>query len=111
MVIQFQPTNFKADQKLLDVISGKLEKMSRMHQRALDATVYLKVDKADNKQNKIIEIKINVPESQLFVSEADQTFENALDKAIAGLRNQLERLKGKLEMRESVDINQSLQEP
>jgi putative sigma-54 modulation protein len=96
MVIDFQSTNFKADIKLREFIGSKLQKMEKLYNRVLNATVYLKVNKASNKQNKIIEIKLNLPETQIFVSESDQTFETATDKAISSLSNQLAKVKARI---------------
>lgn len=96
MVIDFQSTNFKADQKLLSFISEKLQKMDRLYSRAVNATVYLKVNKASDKQNKTVEIKVNLPETQLFVIEHDRSFEAATDRAMEALKNQLAKMKARL---------------
>jgi putative sigma-54 modulation protein len=96
MVIDFQSTNFKADSKLRDFIDSKLQKIEKLYNRVMNATVYLKVNKASNKQNKIIEIKLNLPDSQIFVSESDQTFETATDKAMNALTNQLTKFKSRI---------------
>ena len=79
MEIQFQNTNFKADKKLLDLIVQKLKKLEHYYDKIIDANVYLKVQKSDDKVNKILEIKLNVSNSTLFVEVHDRTFENALD--------------------------------
>lgn len=96
MVIDFQSTNFKADSKLLEFITQKLQKIDRLYSKVLNATVYLKVDKASDKQNKTVEIKINLPETQLFVTEHDRTFEAATDRAMNALKNQIAKIKDKL---------------
>lgn len=96
MVIDFQSTNFKADSKLLEFITQKLQKIDRLYSKVLNATVYLKVDKASDKQNKTVEIKINLPETQLFVTEHDRTFEAATDRAMDALKNQIAKIKDKL---------------
>lgn len=96
MVIDFQSTNFKADSKLLEFITQKLQKIDRFYSKVLNATVYLKVDKASDKQNKTVEIKINLPETQLFVTEHDRTFEAATDRAMNALKNQIAKIKDKL---------------
>lgn len=95
MEIQFQSTNFKADKKLLDLIEQKLRKLEHYYDKIIDASVYLKVQKSDDKVNKILEIKVNVSNSTLFVEEHDRTFENAIDKAEDALRAQLMKYKQK----------------
>lgn len=96
MEIQFQNTNFKADKKLLDLIVQKLNKLEHYYDKIIDANVYLKVQKSDDKVNKILEIKMNVFNSTLFVEEHDRTFENALDKAEDALKTQLIKYKQKM---------------
>ncbi|MBL7812954.1 MAG: ribosome-associated translation inhibitor RaiA [Bacteroidetes bacterium] len=95
MVIDFQSTNFKADQKLLDFISAKLSKLDRYYNRITNATVYLKVENTADKINKTLEIKINLRENQLFTTEHDRTFEAATDKAMEALKHQLDKIKTK----------------
>jgi putative sigma-54 modulation protein len=96
MEIQFQNTNFKADKKLLDLITQKLNKLEHYYDKIIVASVYLKVQKSEDKENKVIEIKMNVSNSTLFVEEHDKTFENALDKAEDALKSQLIKYKQKV---------------
>ncbi len=96
MEIVFQNTNFKADKKLLDLIESKLNKLEHFYDKIIDASVYLKVQKTDDKVNKILEIKMNVSNAILFVEEQDRTFEIALDKAEGALKAQLIKYKEKL---------------
>ncbi len=96
MDIQFQTINFKADKKLIDLITVKLNKLKHYYDKIIDASVYLKVQKADDKDNKTIEIKLNVSNSTLFVEEKDSTFENALDKAEDSIKSQLLKYKEKI---------------
>jgi putative sigma-54 modulation protein len=95
MVIDFQTTNFKSDVKLRDFIREKLQKFDKYYSKIINATVYLKVNKSSDKQNKTVEIKINLPESQLFVEENDRTFEAATDRALESLKNQIAKLKSR----------------
>ncbi|MFM6982621.1 MAG: ribosome hibernation-promoting factor, HPF/YfiA family [Chitinophagaceae bacterium] len=96
MEIQFQNTNFKADKKLLDLIVQKLKKLEHYYDKIIDANVYLKVQKSEDKINKILEIKLNVSNTTLFVEEHDRTFENALDNAEDALKSQLIKYKEKM---------------
>jgi len=95
MDIQFQTINFKADKKLLDLITSKLNKLQNFYDKIIDASVYLKVQKADDKENKVIEIKLNVSNTTLFVEEKNATFENAIDLAEAAIKAQLLKYKQK----------------
>ena len=93
MTIDFQTTNFKADQKLLEFISSRVSRLDKYYNRLVNATVYLKVDHVPDKVNKTLEIKINLADSQLFVAEHDRTFEAATDKAVDALKHQLAKIK------------------
>ncbi|MDP2175753.1 MAG: ribosome-associated translation inhibitor RaiA [Bacteroidota bacterium] len=96
MDIQFQTLNFKADKKLLDLVTSKLSKLEHFYDKIIDANVYLKVQKSDDKENKIIEIKLNVSQTTLFVEEKDKTFEIALDKAEDAIKSMLIKYKQKM---------------
>jgi putative sigma-54 modulation protein len=96
MDIVFQNTNFRADKKLLELIQSKLRKLEHFYDKIIDASVYLKVQKTENKTNKIMEIKMNVSNAVLFVEEQAKTFEIALDKAEDSLKAQLMKYKQKL---------------
>ncbi len=96
MDIQFQTPHFKADKKLLDSISQKLNKLEHFYDKIIDASVFLKIEKSDDKENKILEIKINVLNATLFVEEKDKTFENALDKAEDAIKAKLIKYKQKI---------------
>jgi putative sigma-54 modulation protein len=95
MTIDFQYTNFKADQKLLSYISKKLGKMETFYDHIVYAIVYLKVANTEEKDNKTVEFKVNVSNQTLFVSETGQSFEASTDIAVEKLKSQLLKYKGK----------------
>lgn len=95
MVVDFQSTNFKADIKLLNFIEQKLTKLQKLNQQVLNARVYLKVDKSKEGLNKFVEIKINLPENQLFAQENNKSFEVAAESVIEALKHQLSKIKTK----------------
>ncbi|MCZ2128816.1 MAG: ribosome-associated translation inhibitor RaiA [Bacteroidia bacterium] len=95
MTIDFQYVNFKADQKLLAYISKKLSKMDTYYDGIVNMIVYLKVINTDSKENKSIEVKANVSNQTLFVSEVSQSFESAVDKVEEKLRTQVQKYKAK----------------
>lgn len=96
MQIDFQYTNFKADQKLLNFITSKLEKLETYYGRIINSVVYLKVDKnSSGEGNKIVEIKVNVQNQTLFANERCKSFESAADNVSQALRSQLIRYKEK----------------
>jgi len=95
METQMHSIHFKADQKLLSFIQDKLEKLEHFNQRIMNAEVFLRLDKDKEKENKITEIKLNVPGKELFAKRQCKSFEEAADEAIEALRKQLMKEKDK----------------
>ena len=93
MKITIQTPDFKADQKLLDFVSEKVEKLGKFSERIHDASVTLKLDKSDTKENKICEIKLGIPGNDLFAVKQCKTFEEAAAKTSDALRSQIEAWK------------------
>jgi putative sigma-54 modulation protein len=87
---------FDADQKLIDFIQKKADKLDRFFDRIIDGEVFLRLDKDNNMENKIVEIKLNIPKSQLFARERSKSFEAASDLAIEALKKQIIKHKDKI---------------
>ncbi len=96
MKITIQSIHFTADKKLIDFIQRKLDKLDLFYDHIIDGSVFLKLDKAEDTANKIVEIKLNLPGTAIFVKEQRQTFEEATDISIESLQKQLKRFKEKL---------------
>ena len=95
MQIEIQSIHFTADQKLIDYVTRKVEKLQTFYEGIVDALVYLRVDKDTSKNNKTLEIKLNVMNQTLFSEEHCKTFECAADLAVEALKVQLKKYKGK----------------
>jgi putative sigma-54 modulation protein len=95
MKIKVQSIHFDADQKLLDFIEEKVDKLFQFYDHIIDSEVFLRLDKSDNTENKITEIKIYTPGKTLFAKEQCKTFEEATDNAVEALRRQITRHKEK----------------
>lgn len=95
MQINFQTVNFKADQKLLDFITNKIEKLNKFENKIISVNVYLKVENNEDKDNKFIEILVNLKDQQLFIKYRSRTFEAAADGAVDSLKEQIKRNKEK----------------
>lgn len=87
---------FNADQKLIDFIQKKADKLDKFFERIIDGEVFMRLDKDDNMENKIIEVKLNIPRNQLFAKERAKTFEAAADLAIDALKKQIIKHKDKI---------------
>lgn len=95
MKVKIHSIHFDADQKLETFIGKRLDKLDQYFDNIIEGEVFLKLDKADNKENKITEIKLLVPGSDLFVKKQSRSFEEATDIAIEALRRQVKKYKEK----------------
>ena len=89
MELQIQSVRFDADAKLLDFIEKKIVKLETFFDRIVSADVTLRVEADEEKKNKLVDIKLNVPGTVLVGSETARTFEEAVDEAVDALRRQL----------------------
>lgn len=96
MKLKIQSIHFTADQKLLEFIQEKVDKLLHFYEDILGGEVYLKIDKSLDPENKITEIKIQTPGKVLFASERCRTFEEATDSAVNALRKQITKHKEKM---------------
>lgn len=95
MKLQMRSVHFDADQKLLAFIQKKADKLDTFYNHIIDGEVVMRIQKDDNNENKLVEIKVRVPGNMLFVSEQAKTFEEATDLAVDAMRRQLKKLKTK----------------
>lgn len=95
MKVKIQSIHFDADRKLLNFIDEKMAKLTQVHDGVLGGEVFLRLDKAADSENKITEIRLNVPGNSIFARKQCKTFEEATDTAIDALRTQLTRHKEK----------------
>jgi len=94
MKLQMHSIHFDADQKLLDFIQKKVDKLETFYDRIVDGEVFLRLNNTGI-ENKTIEIKLNAPGQQLFAKEQAKSFEEATDTAVEALRRQVKKLKVK----------------
>jgi putative sigma-54 modulation protein len=93
MKITVQSIRFNADKKLLDFIQKKVDKLETFYDHITSGQVYLKLENVEDEANKITEIKLMLPGSQIFAKEQCKTFEEATDLAVESLRKQIEKYK------------------
>ena len=86
-------TVFKKEKSKPKSLDDKLE---TFFDRIIDGEVFLKLDKDLHQENKIVEIKVNIPGSSFFVKERSRTFEAATDEAVECLKSQMKKHKEKL---------------
>ena len=95
MNIQIHSVRFDADKKLIDFVHQKLEKMTQFGEDIVNAEVYLRLEKDQERENKISEIRLELPGGPLFAKRQSKTFEEATDEAMDALKVQIAKHKQK----------------
>ena len=96
MNVNIQTVHFDADQKLVDYVNQKLEKLSQFQDRIINVDVFLKLDNlVHNIKDKIAEIRVRVPRSEFFVKSTSKSFEASFDEAFEAVINQIKKKKQK----------------
>ncbi len=96
MRVTIQSLHFKADQKLEDFVTHRLEKLTNLYESVMGSNVVLRLENVEDNNNKIAEIKLLIPGQDLFARKQSKTFEEATDLAVEALRRQLKKHKGKI---------------
>ena len=84
---------FTADEKLTKFINEKVDKLDRMIDNVVKCEVTLKVDKPESHDNKIVEMRLCVPGSDLFLSKQAGSFEQAVSDCVDAMKVQIEKYK------------------
>lgn len=95
MKVFTQSVNFKVDGDLVKFIEKKVGGLEKFHDKIVDAEVFLKVQKTSDKENKVTEIKINIPGNELIVKKTTKTFEEGVSVGVESLKRQLRKSKEK----------------
>ena len=78
MKVSVHAVNFTVDKRLVDFIQERLDKLEKYYDKVVSADVFLNVEKTSEKENNIVEVKINVPGDEFLVKKQCKTFEEAL---------------------------------
>ena len=95
MNITVQSIKFDADQKLVDFIKKKTSKLEQYLDNIIEGVCYLRLENVEDEANKVVELKFNIPGSQLFAKAQAKSFEEATDEAVESLRRQINKHKTK----------------
>ncbi|NOQ92733.1 MAG: ribosome-associated translation inhibitor RaiA [Flavobacteriaceae bacterium] len=96
MKISVQSVNFNIDNDLMKYIEKKLNNLEKFHDQILGAEVFLKVQSTSDKENKITDIKINLPGNDIVIKKESKTFEEGVSMAVDSLKRQLVKRKEKI---------------
>lgn len=95
MDVKIHSVHFDADQKLIDFVESKVSKLEQFYDNIIGAEVFLRVEKDQSHENKLAEIKLQIPGSDLFAKKQTDTFEESTDLAVNALKKQLTKRKAK----------------
>ncbi|MFI3316596.1 MAG: ribosome-associated translation inhibitor RaiA [Rikenellaceae bacterium] len=93
MNLQIQSVKFDADQKLINFVEAKIEKLQKFADRSTGTEVILKLDKDHDKGNKVASINLRMPGGDMFAERRAKSFEEAVSDAIDAVKKQLEQAK------------------
>ena len=95
MKVYVQSVNFTADKDLITFVEEKTGGMEKFHDKIIDCEVFLKVQQTSEKENKLVELKINIPGHELMVKKEAKTFEEGTLLAVDSMKRQLKKIKQK----------------
>jgi len=96
MKVNVHAVHFAVDGKLVDFIQQRMDKLEKYYDKVVVADVFLKVEKTSEKENKVAELKINVPGDEFVVKKQCKTFEEAVELSAESLERLLVKRKEKI---------------
>src|SRR5215210_6032307 len=96
MDVKIQTVHFNGDEKLIDLVRKKVEKLNTFHDRITKVDVFLKLDNIVHAiKDKIVELRVHVPRHDFFVKASSKSFEESFENALVSMINQIKRQKDK----------------
>lgn len=95
MKVSVHAVNFSVYRKLVDFIQERMDKLEKYYDKIVSSDVFLKVENTSDKENKFVEIIVNVPGDDFIVKKQCRTFEEAVDLTAESLERLLVKRKEK----------------
>ena len=96
MKVYVQSVNFNADKSLVEFIEKKVNGLEKYYDKIVDSEVFLKVQQTSEKENKTVDIKLNIPGSDIVVKKQCKTFEEGTMLVVDSLKRKLTQKKEKV---------------
>ena len=94
MNVNIQTVRFNADQKLIDFVNQKIQKLATFSDRIVRVNVFLKLDNVMHAiKDKVAEIRVQIPRHSFFVKSTSKSFEQSFDDAIESMLAQIKKNK------------------
>jgi putative sigma-54 modulation protein len=95
MDIKVEAVHFDADKKLVEFVNERVNKLGHFYDSIVSSEVHLKLGSSSENDNKIAEIKLNVPGKELFAKKQSKSFEESTDLCLDALKRQVQKHKEK----------------
>ena len=95
MDITISAIHFKADKKLEQFITEKINKLSKLHDEIIGSDVTLKLENSEDNENKIVEIRVKIRGNDVLAEKKSKSFEESTDLVIEAVKKQLLKVKEK----------------
>jgi putative sigma-54 modulation protein len=95
MNIRINAVKFDADSKLEDFIQKKVSKLGKYFDDIITAEVILKLENTPDLENKVVEVKLDIPGNDLFARKQAKSFEESTDEVVDALKQQILKRKEK----------------
>lgn len=95
MNVKIQSVKFDADLKLIEFTQSKVGKLERFAEDAVAAEVTMKLDKDNERGNKVVVLRLEVPGNDLIAEYRSKSFEESVDECVDAIRKQIDKYKEK----------------
>jgi putative sigma-54 modulation protein len=95
MNIKINSVKFSPTEQLESFVETKVRKLGQYSDDIIGAEVFLKLENTQDMENKIAEIKVDLPGNELFVKKQTKSFEESTDNAVEALKRQITKAKEK----------------
>lgn len=95
MIVKINSVKFSPTSQLESFVETKVRKLGQYYDDIIGAEVFLKLENTQDLENKIAEIKLDIPGNELFVKKQSKSFEESTDNAVSALKKQITKAKEK----------------
>lgn len=95
MEVKIQSLKFDASKQLIEFIEKKMSRLDRFAENPTGVDVVLRLEKDDEKGNKVTHVTLHVPGGDIQTEQRARTFEEAVDNALDVVKRQIEKRKDK----------------
>jgi putative sigma-54 modulation protein len=95
MNIKINSVKFSATKKLESFVETRIKKLSQYSDDIVGAEVFLKLENTPDLENKVTEIRLEMPGNELFAKKQSKSFEESTDNVIDALIKQITKHKEK----------------